>query len=62
MSLTDIILERFKDFMREQPEPYKFLQVFYVQEKERFLNDRMNDYIKQIKARKRLAFWPDKAL
>ncbi|UOR67520.1 BsaWI family type II restriction enzyme [Helicobacter pylori] len=47
MSLADIILERFKDFMREQPEPYKFLQVFYAQEKERFLNDKMNDYIKQ---------------
>ncbi|GHQ61775.1 hypothetical protein VN0390_04620 [Helicobacter pylori] len=51
MSLADIILERFKDFMREQPEPYKFLQVFYVQEKERFLNDRMNDYIKQNKSK-----------
>ncbi len=51
MSLADIILERFKDFMREQPEPYKFLQVFYVQEKERFLNDRMNDYIKQNKGK-----------
>ncbi len=49
MSLADIILERFKDFMREQPEPYKFLQVFYAQEKERFLNDKMNDYIKQNK-------------
>ncbi|EKE87946.1 putative endonuclease MjaVIP [Helicobacter pylori R036d] len=24
LSLADIILERFKDFMREQPEPYKF--------------------------------------
>ncbi len=23
------MLERFKDFMKEQPEPYKFLQVFY---------------------------------
>ncbi len=56
LSLADIILERFKDFMREQPEPYKFLQVFYAQEKERFLNDKMNDYIKQIKARKRLVF------
>ncbi|ADU40637.1 hypothetical protein HMPREF4655_20504 [Helicobacter pylori 35A] len=56
LSLADIILERFKDFMREQPEPYKFLQVFYVREKERFLNDKMNDYIKQIKARKRLVF------
>ncbi|GAA6887960.1 BsaWI family type II restriction enzyme [Helicobacter pylori] len=51
MSLVDVILERFKDFMREQPEPYKFLQVFYVQEKERFLNDRMNDYIKQNKSK-----------
>ncbi|GAA7973779.1 BsaWI family type II restriction enzyme [Helicobacter pylori] len=51
MSLADIILERFKDFMREQPEPYKFLQVFYAQEKERFLNDRMNDYIKQNKSK-----------
>ncbi len=51
MSLADIILERFKDFMREQPEPYKFLQVFYAQEKERFLNDRMNDYIKQNKGK-----------
>ncbi|GAA7634279.1 hypothetical protein JP0136_03390 [Helicobacter pylori] len=51
MSLADIILERFKDFMREQSEPYKFLQVFYAQEKERFLNDRMNDYIKQNKSK-----------
>ncbi|TPH60382.1 endonuclease [Helicobacter pylori] len=51
LSLADIILERFKDFMREQPEPYKFLQVFYAQEKERFLNDRMNDYIKQNKSK-----------
>ncbi|UOS46261.1 BsaWI family type II restriction enzyme [Helicobacter pylori] len=51
MSLADIILERFKDFMREQPEPYKFLQVFYAQEKERFLNDRMNDYMKQNKGK-----------
>ncbi len=51
MSLADVILERFKDFMREQPEPYKFLQVFYAQEKERFLNDRMNDYIKQNKGK-----------
>ncbi|TPH57902.1 endonuclease [Helicobacter pylori] len=51
LSLADIILERFKDFMREQPEPYKFLQVFYAQEKERFLNDRMNDYIKQNKGK-----------
>ncbi|BCI99445.1 BsaWI family type II restriction enzyme [Helicobacter pylori] len=37
--------------MKEQPEPYKFLQVFYVQEKERFLNDKMNDYIKQNKSK-----------
>ncbi|GAA9387138.1 BsaWI family type II restriction enzyme [Helicobacter pylori] len=37
--------------MKEQPEPYKFLQVFYAQEKERFLNDRMNDYIKQNKSK-----------
>ncbi|GAA6985137.1 hypothetical protein HpCHC71_01440 [Helicobacter pylori] len=51
LSLADIILERFKDFMKEQPEPYKFLQVFYVQEKERFLNDKMNDYIKQNKSK-----------
>ncbi|GHR14801.1 hypothetical protein VN1248_01730 [Helicobacter pylori] len=51
MSLADIILERFKDFMRGQPEPYKFLQVFYAQEKERFLNDKMNDYIKQNKSK-----------
>ncbi|GAA8842864.1 BsaWI family type II restriction enzyme [Helicobacter pylori] len=51
LSLADIILERFKDFMREQPDPYKFLQVFYVQEKERFLNDKMNDYIKQNKSK-----------
>ncbi|GAA8451098.1 hypothetical protein HpDR51_08120 [Helicobacter pylori] len=51
MSLADIILERFKDFMRERPEPYKFLQVFYAQEKERFLNDKMNDYIKQNKSK-----------
>lgn len=51
LSLVDVILERFKDFMKEQPEPYKFLQVFYAQEKERFLNDRMNDYIKQNKSK-----------
>ncbi|GAA6994398.1 BsaWI family type II restriction enzyme [Helicobacter pylori] len=35
----------------KQPEPYKFLQVFYAQEKERFLNDKMNDYIKQNKSK-----------
>ncbi|NHA45073.1 hypothetical protein EWZ94_05455 [Helicobacter pylori] len=51
LGLADVILERFKDFMREQPEPYKFLQVFYAQEKERFLNDKMNDYIKQNKSK-----------
>lgn len=51
LSLADIILERFKDFMREQPEPYKSLQVFYTQEKERFLNDKMSDYIKQNKSK-----------
>ncbi|GAA6945534.1 hypothetical protein ID0007_01770 [Helicobacter pylori] len=51
MSLADIILERFKNFMREQPDPYKVLQVFYAQEKERFLNDKMNDYIKQNKSK-----------
>ncbi len=51
LSLADVILERFKDFMRGQPEPYKFLQVFYAQEKERFLNDKMNDYIKQNKSK-----------
>ncbi|WQV01713.1 endonuclease [Helicobacter pylori] len=51
MSLADIILERFKDFMREQPEPYKFLQVFYTQEKERFLNSKISDYIKQNKSK-----------
>ncbi|GAA8516604.1 hypothetical protein HpDR58_01420 [Helicobacter pylori] len=51
MSLADMILERFKDFMREHPEPYKFLQVFYAQEKERFLNHKMNDYIKQNKSK-----------
>ncbi|RKV51524.1 hypothetical protein DD769_00725 [Helicobacter pylori] len=51
LGLADIILERFKDFMRGQPEPYKFLQVFYVQEKERFLNHKMNDYIKQNKSK-----------
>ncbi len=51
MSLADTILERFKDFMREQPEPYKFLQVFYAQEKERFLNSKINDYIQQNKSK-----------
>ncbi|RVY77267.1 endonuclease [Helicobacter pylori] len=51
LSLADIILERFKDFMREQPEPYKFLQVFYAQEKERFLNSKISDYIKQNKSK-----------
>ncbi len=51
LSLADVILERFKDFMKERPEPYKFLQVFYAQEKERFLNDKMNEYIKQNKSK-----------
>lgn len=51
LGLADIILERFKDFMRERPEPYKFLQVFYAQEKERFLNHKMNEYIKQNKSK-----------
>ncbi|PUD55522.1 endonuclease [Helicobacter pylori] len=51
LSLADIILERFKDFMREHPEPYKFLQVFYAQEKERFLNSKISDYIKQNKSK-----------
>lgn len=51
LGLADIILERFKDFMRGQPEPYKFLQVFYAQEKERFLNHKMNDYIKRNKSK-----------
>ncbi|PDW86499.1 hypothetical protein BB388_03300 [Helicobacter pylori] len=51
MGLADIILERFKDFMREQPEPYKFLQVFYVQEKERFLNSKISDYMKRNKSK-----------
>ncbi|RVY51141.1 endonuclease [Helicobacter pylori] len=51
LGLADIILERFKAFMREQPEPYKFLQVSYAQEKERFLNDKMNEYIKQNKSK-----------
>ncbi len=51
LGLADIILERFKDFMREYPEPYKSLQVFYAQEKERFLNHKMNDYIKQNKSK-----------
>ncbi len=37
--------------MREYPEPYKFLQVFYAQEKERFLNHKMNDYMKQNKSK-----------
>ncbi len=46
-----MILERFKDFMREYPEPYKFLQVFYAQEKERFLNSKISDYIKQNKSK-----------
>ncbi len=51
LGLADVILERFKDFMREQPEPYKFLQVFYAQEEERFLNHKMSDYIKQNKSK-----------
>ncbi|EMH31910.1 hypothetical protein HMPREF1424_01425 [Helicobacter pylori GAM42Ai] len=51
LSLADMILERFKDFMREQPEPYKFLQVFYAQEKERFLNSKISDYMKQNKSK-----------
>ncbi|GAA7384962.1 BsaWI family type II restriction enzyme [Helicobacter pylori] len=51
LSLADIILERFKDFMREYPEPYKFLQVFYVQEKERFLNSKISDYMKRNKSK-----------
>ncbi|WQX98634.1 endonuclease [Helicobacter pylori] len=36
LSLADIILERFKDFMREYPEPYKFLQVFMCKKKNAF--------------------------
>ncbi|GLX61242.1 BsaWI family type II restriction enzyme [Helicobacter pylori] len=51
MSLADVILERFKDFMREHPEPYKFLQVFYAQEKERFLNSKISDYMKRNKSK-----------
>ncbi|MUU80243.1 hypothetical protein F7189_01640 [Helicobacter pylori] len=51
LSLADIILERFKDFMREYPEPYKFLQVFYAQEKERFLNSKISDYMKRNKSK-----------
>ncbi len=51
LSLADIILERFKDFMREQPEPYKFLEVFYAQEKERFLNSKISDYMKRNKSK-----------
>ncbi|GAA8477309.1 hypothetical protein KKKH31_05420 [Helicobacter pylori] len=51
LGLADVILERFKDFMRGQPEPYKFLGVFYAQEKERFLNHKMNDYIQQNKSK-----------
>ncbi|WQX46650.1 hypothetical protein E5P78_01290 [Helicobacter pylori] len=51
LGLADVILERFKDFMRGQPDPYKFLGVFYAQEKERFLNDKMNEYIKQNKSK-----------
>ncbi|PDW29931.1 endonuclease [Helicobacter pylori] len=51
MSLADMILERFKDFMREHPEPYKFLQVFYAQEKERFLNSKISDYMKRNKSK-----------
>ncbi|GAA7702454.1 BsaWI family type II restriction enzyme [Helicobacter pylori] len=51
MGLADIILERFKDFMRGQPEPYKFLQVFYAQEKERFLNNKISDYMKRNKSK-----------
>ncbi len=51
LGLADVILERFKDFMREQPEPYKFLQVFYAQEKERFLNHKMSDYMKRNKSK-----------
>ncbi|GAA7934786.1 BsaWI family type II restriction enzyme [Helicobacter pylori] len=37
--------------MREHPEPYKFLQVFYAQEKERFLNSKISDYIKRNKSK-----------
>ncbi|WP_195835031.1 BsaWI family type II restriction enzyme [Helicobacter pylori] len=51
MSLADIILERFKDFMRNNLSLTSFLQVFYAQEKEHFLNDKMNDYIKQNKGK-----------
>ncbi len=51
LSLADIILERFKDFMREQPEPYKSLQVFYTQEKEHFLNSKISDYMKRNKSK-----------
>ncbi len=51
LGLADVILERFKDFMRGQPEPYKFLQVFYAQEKERFLNSKISDYMKRNKSK-----------
>ncbi len=51
LSLADIILERFKAFMRGQSEPYKFLQVFYAQEKERFLNSKISDYMKRNKSK-----------
>ncbi|WQU19631.1 endonuclease [Helicobacter pylori] len=36
LSLADIILERFKDFMREQPEPYKFYMFFMRKKKNAF--------------------------
>ncbi|ADN79404.1 hypothetical protein hp908_0274 [Helicobacter pylori 908] len=36
LSLTDIILERFKDFMREYPEPYKFYRFFTRKKKNAF--------------------------
>lgn len=55
LSLADIILERFKDFMREQPEPYKSLQVFYTQEKERFLNSKISDYMKRNKSKEEVS-------
>ncbi|GAA8825709.1 hypothetical protein HpRN133_01820 [Helicobacter pylori] len=55
LGLADIILERFKDFMRGQPEPYKFLGVFYAQEKECFLNHKMNDYIQQNKSKEEVS-------
>ncbi|AFI05501.1 endonuclease MjaVIP [Helicobacter cetorum MIT 99-5656] len=51
LSLADTILEHFKDFINSHSEPYKSLQAFYTQEKERFFNSKVSDYVNQGKSK-----------